>query len=91
MINFFKQSRPFLLIVMLLLVGLGMYSFKTMPKESFPVINLPFFSVTTIYPGADSKSVEEQVTQKIEDKLPSIKNISSFKSISTNNVSAVTV
>jgi len=62
-----------------------------MPKESSPAINLPFFSITTIYPGADPKSVEEQITQKIEDKLTSVKNISSVKSISTNNVSAITV
>jgi HAE1 family hydrophobic/amphiphilic exporter-1 len=57
-----------------------------MPKESAPAINIPFFSITAIYPGADSKSVQDQVVQKIENKLPSVENISSFKSVSTNNL-----
>jgi HAE1 family hydrophobic/amphiphilic exporter-1 len=57
-----------------------------MPKESSPVINIPFFSITAIYPGADPKSVEEQVVQKLEDKITSVDNVSDFKSISANNV-----
>ena len=91
MIEMFKKLRPFLLIVMLLLVWLGLYSFKTMPKESSPAINIPFFSITAIYPGADPKSVEEQVVQKLEDKITSVDNVSDFKSISANNVWAITV
>ena len=91
MIESFKKLRPFLLIVALLLVWLGLYSFKSMPKESSPAINIPFFTITAIYPWADSKSVEEQVVQKIEDKLPSVANISTFDSVSTNNVWALTV
>jgi multidrug efflux pump subunit AcrB len=62
-----------------------------MPKESSPSIDIPFFVITTIYPGADAKSVEEQVTQKIEDKLPSVNHISTYNSISADNVSSITV
>ena len=62
-----------------------------MPKESAPTINIPFFSITATYPGADPKSVQDQLTQKIEDKLSSVNGISSYKSISTDWVSALVV
>ncbi len=86
-----KKYKPFLLLIMILIVWLGLYSFKKMPKESSPSIDIPFFVITSIYPGADAKSVEEQVTQKIEDKLPSVNHISTYNSISADNVSAITV
>ena len=62
-----------------------------MPKESSPDINIPFFSITTIYPWADAKTVKEQITSKIENAINWIENISSYKSISSANVSALTV
>ncbi len=86
-----RQYRPFLLLIMILILWLGLYSFKNMPKESSPSIDIPFFVITAIYPGADAKSVQEQVTQKIENKLPSINDISSYKSISADSVSSITV
>lgn len=91
MLSLFKKLRPFLLIMMLLFVGIGFYSFETMPKESSPDINIPFFSIIATYPWSDSKSVEKQVTQKIEDKLNSVDNLSTYKSSSTDNVSVLTV
>ena len=90
MLEIFKKLRPFLLIIMILSIGLWFYSFKTMPKESSPDIDIPFFSIVTTFPWADSKTVEEQITQKIEDKLSSVKNLTTFKSISTDNVSVLT-
>lgn len=82
----FKSYRPFLLIVMILLSAIWYYSFTNLSKESIPDVNLPFFNITAIYPWADSETIEQQVIQKIEDKLPSVKNISTFKSVSSNNV-----
>ena len=88
--KFFVKFRDFLFLFMILLVWLGIYSFYKMPKESSPAINIPFFSITAIYPWADPKNVEQQVIQKIENKLPSVNNLTSFKSISANNVWVIT-
>ncbi len=85
----FLAFRPFLLIVMILLAAIGYVSFTTMSKESIPEVNLPFFNVTAVYPGADAETIEQQVISKIEDKLPSVKGISTFKSVSTNNVGVI--
>ena len=90
MLEIFKKLRPFLLVIMILSIGIWFYSFKTMPKESAPNIDIPFFSVVTTFPWADSKTVEQQITQKVEDKLSSVDNLTTFKSISTDNVSVLT-
>lgn len=82
----FKEYRPFLLVMMILLSAIWVYSFLNMPKESMPEINLPFFNITAIYPWADPETMEKQVIQKIEDKVSSVKNLSTFSSISSNNV-----
>lgn len=82
----FRGYRPFFLIVMILLSAIGYASFTSLPKESLPEVNLAYFNIMAVYPGADSETIEEQVMNKIEEKLPSVKNISTFKSVSSNNV-----
>gem|GEM_PF-6972333 len=57
-----------------------------LPKESMPEINLPIYNITAVYPGADSDTIEKQVIQKIEDKVSSVKNVSSYSSVSSTNV-----
>jgi multidrug efflux pump subunit AcrB len=87
--KYFRAYRPFFLIVMILLTAIGAYSFLTMSKESMPEVNLPFFNITATYPGADAATIEQQVIKKIEDKLPSVKNINTYNSVSSNNVGVV--
>ena len=91
MIEQFKKLKPFLLFMMIFFAWYGFYVFLTMPKEDEPDVKLPFFSILAIDPGADAKTIEDQVTKKIEDQITSVKNINTFKSISANNVAALTV
>ncbi|MEF2175949.1 MAG: efflux RND transporter permease subunit [Candidatus Absconditabacteria bacterium] len=87
--KYFKAYRPFFLIIMILLSAIGFYSFTSMSKESIPDVDLPFFNISAVYPGADADTIEQQVVKKIEDKLPSVKNISTFTSISSNNIGVI--
>lgn len=87
----FKSYRPFILILMILLSAIWIVSFNSLPKESLPEVDLAFFNITAIYPWADSETIEQQVIKKIEDKLPSVKDIYTFNSISSNNVWVVNV
>lgn len=87
----FKSYRPFLLILMILLSWIWVYSFMNLPKESMPEINLPFFNITATYPWADAETIEKQVIQKIEDKISSVKNISTFSSVSSTNVWVINI
>jgi len=86
-----KHFRSFIVMLMLLSVLIWFFSFKTFPKESSPAINVPFFTLSVIYPWADSNTVEKQVVEKLESNLASISGIKSIDSISAYNVWVVSV
>ena len=81
-------------IVMLLLftvIGLGLYSFLTLPRELNPEINIPIVIVNTVLPGAGPEDVEQLVTIPLEDRIKSVKGISTYTSTSQENVSTITI
>ena len=83
-----KQSVAVVLIVLLVL-GFGVWSTVNMSINLLPDINVPIVCVQTIYPGANASSVEEDVTIKVEDGLGSISGITGVVSHSYDNLSAV--
>ena len=83
-----KQSVAICLIVLLVL-GLGVWSTINMSVNLLPDINVPIVCVQTIYPGANAASVERDVTIKVEDGVGSISGITNVTSHSYDNLSAV--
>ena len=61
-----KQSVAVILIVLLVL-GFGVYSTINMSVNLLPDINVPIVCVQVIYPGANADSVEKDVTVKVEE------------------------
>ncbi len=84
--------KPLLVIVVftVLLIG-GFVSLRELPIDLFPDISLPVVSVVTFYPGAGPLEVEKQVTKFIEDAASTVPNIKNIRSISQENISAVTL
>lgn len=69
----------------------GWMSFKSMPSALFPNIDFPIVTIQTIYPGAESSTIESQVTDKIEEAISKIGGIDSITSSSSEGVSVVMV
>lgn len=57
------------LMYVITLVIFGQMSFKAMPAALFPNIDFPMVTIKTIYPGAESSTIESQVTDKIEEAI----------------------
>ena len=85
------KYRTSIVVLTLLLVGGGLFSYLTLPKEAQPSIEIPTIVVTTIYPGASPDDVESVVTQVIEQELGSINGIKEMRSISTEGVSTIVI
>ncbi|MDE6585885.1 MAG: efflux RND transporter permease subunit, partial [Clostridia bacterium] len=83
-----KQSVAIVLVVVFVL-GFGIYSTLNMSVNLLPDINVPMVCVQVIYPGANAKSVEKDVTEKLEEGLSSISGITDVSSYSYDNLSAV--
>jgi len=75
----------------LTLVIFGLMSFKSMPSSLFPNIDFPIVTIKTIYQGAESSTIESQVTQKIEEAISRIGGIDSITSTSSEGISVVVV
>ncbi len=76
---------------MIALLTAGVYSVATMPKESDPAISIPIGIIVTTLPGASASDVEQLITNKIEDKVLSVENVSKVTSSSADGISTITV
>jgi len=73
------------------LVIFGYMSFKSMPSALFPKVDFPMVTIKTIYPGAESSTIESQVTDKIEEAISRIGGVDSMVSTSSEGASVVMV
>ncbi|MBT3449212.1 MAG: efflux RND transporter permease subunit [Bacteroidetes Order II. Incertae sedis bacterium] len=85
-----KYRTTVLVLTVVLVLG-GIYSYITIPKEANPSIEIPNIVVTTIYPGASPDDVESLLTQPIESEIQVINGIKAIRSTSTEGVSSIVV
>ena len=68
----------------------GFRAWRTVPREAFPDIEIPFIIVSTLYPGAAPADVEKQVTDQLERQLKGLKGLKEMTSISQESFSVIT-
>jgi len=90
-LNFFIVNFRVVILLIILLTGLGIYSFSVLPRESNPEVKIPIAIVMTTYPGASPADIEELVSKKIETGIAGVKNIDKITSQSSNSISMITV
>lgn len=90
-LNFFIVNFRVVILLIIMLTGLGVYSFLALPRESNPEVKIPYAAVVTTYPGASPSDIEELVTKKLETNLAGLKNVKKITSSSSNSLSMITV
>ncbi len=85
-----KYRTSIVVLTTLLTLG-GLMSYITIPKESFPSIEIPNIVVTTVYPGASPDDIESLLTKPIEQEVQAINGIKEIRSTSVEGVSTVIV
>ncbi len=84
--------RPVLASVMsLLLVLVGLVSFKELTLREYPRIDEPLVNVSTRLLGASSEVIESQVTKPLEDSIAGIDGVEIMTSVSRTESSQITV
>ncbi|MGB5966636.1 MAG: efflux RND transporter permease subunit [Sulfurimonadaceae bacterium] len=88
----FAITRPITtLMIFLSLIIFGLMSFNKMNTVLFPKVDFPIVTVQTMYYGADPETIESKVTEKIEEAVSSVAGLDKLSSISSENVSVVTL
>ncbi|MFZ5907957.1 MAG: efflux RND transporter permease subunit [Nitrospirota bacterium] len=87
----FFINRPIFAIVIALLVMLaGLLAIKTLPVSQYPQIAPPQITINAMYPGASAQTVQDTVTQVIEQKLYGIDNLI-YMSSTSDSAGAVSI
>jgi multidrug efflux pump len=90
--EFFIKNSKFSYLLIVALVGVGLFSVVTIPKESAPEVQVPVGIVTTILLGAPAADVESLITNEIERGLSgTLENVKKITSTSQEGVSTVVV
>ncbi|MDD3535798.1 MAG: efflux RND transporter permease subunit [Candidatus Cloacimonetes bacterium] len=85
-------ERPVLVsMAILVFVVFGALAYFEMPLNLMPDVELPYVSISTIYPGAGPKEVETLITTKIEEAVATVSQIDFVQSYSIENVSIILV
>jgi multidrug efflux pump len=91
-VNHLALKRPAAILALLLfLVVSGVYSYVTLPRESFPDITIPYVFVTTTYEGVAPEDMEKLITIPIERKIKGISDLEEIRSTSAEGISTVAV
>src|ERR1051326_8089151 len=76
------NSRTSIFVMTLIITLLGIFTYNSLPKESFPEIVLPKIFVSTVYPGTSPSNMLNYATKPIEKQM---KSISGVKKITSNS------
>lgn len=79
-------DRPIFAWVLAIIVMLaGALSIATLPIAQYPSIAPPAVAITATYPGASAKTLEDTVTQIIEQKMKGLDHLSYMASTSESS------
>lgn len=96
----FKQFKPSswavdnkisIYVFTFIITLMGISSYNSIPKESFPDIVVPTIYINTIYAGNSPTNIENLVTKPIEKQLKGISGVKKLNSTSLQDVSVITV
>ena len=90
MSRFFIDRPIFAWVIAILIMMAGLLAMKTLPIAQYPSIAPPSVQISTVYPGASAQTVQNSVTQEIEQQLTGLDGLLYFSSTSTNT-GAVTI
>lgn len=73
--RFFIERPRFAFVISIVITLAGLISILTLPVAQYPDITPSQISITTTYPGADAKTVQETVVQPIEAQINGVKDM----------------
>ena len=88
--NFFINRPIFAWVIAIMVMLAGLLAIKTLPVSQYPPIAPPQIAINAMYPGASAQTVQDTVTQIIEQKLNGIDNLI-YMSSTSDSAGAVTI
>ncbi|EDZ7617687.1 efflux RND transporter permease subunit [Salmonella enterica] len=90
MANFFIRRPIFAWVLAIILMMAGALAIMQLPVAQYPTIAPPAVSISATYPGADAQTVQDTVTQVIEQNMNGIDNLM-YMSSTSDSTGSVTI
>ncbi|GAP35655.1 efflux RND transporter permease subunit [Piscinibacter sakaiensis] len=90
MARFFIDRPIFAWVLAIMTMLAGVFALRALPLEQYPDIAPPRISIDASYTGASAKTVEDSVTQVIEQQLKGLDNLTYMQSTSGSDGSSRT-
>jgi multidrug efflux pump len=88
--RFFIERPIFAWVLAIIIMLAGALSIMNLPVAQYPSIALPQVSISAIYPGASAKTVEDSVTQIVEQRMKGLDGLMYMSSTSDGSGAANT-
>ncbi|ENC9772060.1 TPA: efflux RND transporter permease subunit [Citrobacter koseri] len=85
MANFFINRPIFAWVLAIILMMAGTLAIMQLPVAQYPTIAPPAVAISATYPGADAQTVQDTVTQVIEQNMNGIDNLMYMSSTSDSS------
>ncbi len=85
------RQRISVLVLAVIILIIGSYCYKVLPRESEPDITIPNVFVSTSYKGVASKDIETSITIEIEKKLKGLEGVKKIHSVSSEGLSSINI
>ena len=85
MAHFFIDRPVFAWVIAILIMLAGLLSIWTLPVSQYPAIAPPSIAITANYPGASAQTVQDSVTQVIEQQMNGLDGLRYMSSTSESN------
>jgi len=88
--RFFINRPIFAWVIAIMIMLAGLLAVKTLPVSQYPPIAPPQITINAMYPGASAQTVQDTVTQVVEQKLNGIDNLI-YMSSTSDSAGAVAI
>lgn len=85
MAHFFIDRPVFAWVLAIAVMLAGLLAIRTLPVAQYPSIAPPTISISATYPGASAKTLEDAVTQVIEQKMKGLDGLDYMSSTSQSS------
>ncbi|CAD5255442.1 multidrug efflux system protein [Alteromonas sp. 38] len=91
MARFFIDRPVFAWVLAIITMMAGVLAIYTLPIEQYPKVAPPTVTISATYPGASAETVENSVTQVVEQNLSGIDNLRYFSASSSNSSMSISL
>ncbi len=85
LINLMFSRRNLVIMLFIIVLGYGIYSYFVIPKQEMPEIDTPYMVLSITAPGASATYIEEEIVEDIEKVILTFSDVTEVRSFVYDN------